>query len=217
MPDNELFVSNYKREVTEDIQGREVWAEWQLIACGYVEKPHGITLYSQRDPRWRNEFYSGGETFGSNGCYVTCVAMVLSLAGYTDTPPVVAQKMREAGCFSGAYLTRPDRIPDAYPLMRYDGPVDVSKDGPLRWHKTKADVSRFLSELEKGPVIIEVDFKVSTAAFNQHFVVALRELDGDIEIADPWDGSKTMLMQRYAKDSWRYERALYGCRLLRVK
>jgi hypothetical protein len=177
-----------------------------------------LTLYSQRDPRWRDEVYAGGMTFGQAGCYVTSVAMILSLAGYTDTPPEVAAKLREAGCFSGALLGRPDRIPDAYPLMRYDGPVDVSRDGPLRWHHGFADMERVALELEAGPVIMEADFIVATKKFNQHFVVAeaMTEDGDDIFIADPWDGSATRLLERYAQGTWSLERTVYGLRLLRV-
>jgi len=170
-----------------------------------------VMLYSQRDPRWRNLIYAGGLTFAAAGCYVTAVAMILSLAGYGDEPPIVAAKLREAGCFSGALLTRPDGIPAAYPTMRYDGAV--------LWHKVAADLEKFKAELSKGPVIIEVDFVPPTAKFNQHFVVAERlTSDGnDLVIADPWDGTRTKLLERYAKDSWDLGRALYGMRLLRVK
>ena len=168
-----------------------------------------VALYSQRDPRWRNLVYAGGLTFAAAGCYVTAVAMMLSLAGYEDDPPTVAAKLREANCFSGALLTRPDRIPQAYPLMRYDGAAI--------WHRIPADLGEFEIELSKGPVIIEVDFVPPTAMFNQHFVVAERLTpDGkDLMIADPWDGTRTNLLERYAKDSWDLGRALYGMRLLR--
>jgi len=179
-----------------------------------------LIMYSQRDPRWRNEVYAGGLTFGEAGCYTVCVAMMLSLAGYTDTPPEVAAKLREAGCYDNpqypANLTRPDRIVEPYPRMRYDGPVDVNKDGPLRWHDSAADMERFGIELAKGPTIIEADFRPG-GPLNQHFVVAESLTpDGDLLIADPWDGTRTRLMERYAKDDWSLARALYGMRLLRV-
>ena len=178
-----------------------------------------LTLYSQRDPAWRNLIYAGGLTFGQAGCYTVAVTKVLSLAGYEDDPPTVAAKLHAAGCFSGALLTRPDRIPDAYPLMRYDGPVDVSQDGPLRWHNGVADMERVKVELAKGPCIIEADFVPPTAKFNQHFVVAERftEDGKDLVIADPWDGTRTKLLERYAQTHWDLKRALYGMRLLRVK
>lgn len=177
-------------------------ADFQILAPS-------LTLYSQRDPRWRNLIYAGGLTFAAAGCYVTAVAMMLSLAGYEDDPPAVAAKLREAGCFTGALLTRPERIPRAYPRMRYDGLA--------RWHRVAADLEEFEIELSKGPVIIEVDFVPPTAKFNQHFVVAEQLTPGgeDLVVADPWDGTRTQLLQRYARDHWDLGRALYGMRLLR--
>jgi len=168
-----------------------------------------LTLYSQRDPRWRDLVYAGGMIFGKAGCYVTAVAMILSLAGYEDDPPTVAAKLREAGCFSGALLTQPEKIPTAYPLMRYDGTV--------QWHSVAADMERFRAEIEKCPCIIEADFVPPTAEFNQHFVLCLGWADDgkDLLIADPWDGTRTKLLERYAQDHWSLERALYGMRLLR--
>lgn len=175
-----------------------------------VLAPTVVTLFSQRDPRWRDEVYAGGLTFSQAGCYVTCVTMIVSLAGYDDDPPEVARKLREAGIFSGALLAHPNKIPEIYPRLGYAGTV--------RWHKVPADMERFGKELEKGPAIIEVDFRPPTAKFDQHFVVAeqLTVTGKDLVIADPWDGTRTKLLERYAKDDWDLARALYGMRLLRV-
>jgi len=172
-----------------------------------VEKIGGVTLYSQCDPRWRNLVYAGGTTFCKAGCYVVSVAMMLSLAGYDDTPPNVAAKLRAANCFSGNLLTRPDRIPNAYPRTSYHG--------TYQWHDRAADMSRIRSSLKTGPVIIEVDFRPGLK-FNQHFVVAKRiTTEGDIIIADPQDGTRTKLMERYAQGHWDLARAIHGLRLLR--
>ena len=192
--------------------------EWEWRRVEKAISPE-LACYSQRNPRWRNLEYAGGVTFATAGCYVTSVAMVLSLAGYTDEPPEVARKLREARCFTGANLSRPDRIPDAYPLMHYDGPVDVSKDGELRWHDGSADMARVWAELRKGPVIAELDFIVSTPKFNQHFVVLEEwdEVKNDIKIADPWTGTRGYLLRRYGKAGWTFQRAIYGLRILRPR
>ena len=170
-----------------------------------------ITLYSQRDERWRETVYSGGMTFGQAGCFVTCVAMIASAAGYPDTPPEVAKKLSAAGCFSGALLSYPDRIPNAYPKLKYGGTLD--------WRKRPADIIRLRQEIEHSPTIIEVEFAPGGAEppQDQHFVV-LESLDGgDATILDPWDGARTRLMQRYALASWDVARSIYGARLLEVK
>ena len=171
-----------------------------------VERIGGVTLYSQCDPRWRNLVYAGGTTFCKAGCYVVSVAMILSLAGYDDTPPVVAANLRNANCFSGNLLTRPQNIPTAYPRMSYHG--------TYQWHDRAADMSRIRSSLEAGPIIIEVDFRPGQE-FNQHFVVAEEFSGEDLIIADPQDGTRTKLMERYAQGHWDLARAIYGLRLLR--
>jgi len=178
--------------------------------AGGLEMP--MTLYSQRDPRWRDQVYAGRMSFGQAGCYVTCVAMIASLTGSDDNPPVVAIKLREAGCFSGTYLSHPERIPQAYLGLQWDGLLD--------WRNQAADLMRLQVELAQGPVIIEVEFSPGGAAppNDQHFVVAESFTnDGkDLYIVDPWDGARTRLMERYALDSWDLARAIYGARLLRV-
>lgn len=167
-------------------------------------------LYSQRDPRWANEVYSGGATFGSSGCFVTCIAMIASIAGYYDDPPEAARKLRKIGCFTGAYLDHPENIPLAYPRLEWNG--------VLNWRNRPASLIRLREELEKGPVIIEVEFTPGGAQppDDQHFVVAERLTDdGDLEIADPWDGGRTNLLRRYALGHWNLARSVYGARLLR--
>jgi len=181
---------------------RSQWVQFEEVG-----PEQRITHYSQRDPRWRDVEYAGGLTFGAAGCYVTCVAMVLSLAGYTDTPPEVASKLHYVGAFVGANLSNAYRIPDAYPLTVWDGRHDW--DGP-------ADVDVVRAELARGPTILEVDYNETTATQEQHFVVAVGLVGDDIEIVDPWDGATTRLMERYALDHWDLARAVYGLRLLRV-
>lgn len=175
--------------------------------------PAKMILYSQRDPRWRDAVYAGNLTFAQAGCYVTCVAMIASLTGSDDTPPVVAGKLCNAGCFSGEFLSRPDRIPQAYPALAWDGALD--------WRSTAADLGRLQVELARGPMIIEVEFRAGGAAppLDQHFVlIESFTSDGhDLHIVDPWDGSRTRLLERYALENWDLARAIYGARLLRPR
>jgi hypothetical protein len=172
-----------------------------------------MMLYSQRDPRWRSQVYADSATFENAGCYVVCVAMIASLAGYEDEPPAVAQKLRDAKCFSGTLLNYPNRIPNAYPLLRWDGVID--------WRTKPADIEKLRQELERGPVILEVDCHPggTPPPTDQHFVIAEQfTVDGkDLMIADPWDGTRTRLLERYALASWDLARTVFGARLLRVK
>lgn len=170
-----------------------------------------MTPYSQRDPRWRSVEYAPGFSIGRWGCYLCCVAMLASAAGYEDTPPEVAAKLRAANVFEGGELLRVALISQAYPKLEYTGRYD--------WLNTPADMIRVRRELEKGPAIVEVDFRPSTSAVETHFVLAwdFTEDGKDLYISDPWDGSDTLLMERYAEDDWTLSRAILGLRLIRVR
>jgi len=171
-----------------------------------------MTLYSQRDPRWKDEFYAGGLTFGQAGCYVCCVALIASLAGYDYGPPTMAEILREAECFAGGQLLWPERVTALLLYLRWDGRAD--------WRDVPADLERLARELEQGPVIIETEFRPGgdMPPQDQHFVVAeeFTASGDDLLIADPWDGTYTRLLERYALNHWDVARAVYGMRLLRV-
>lgn len=164
---------------------------------------------SQRDPKWRDRTFAGGLAFKTDGCYVCCVTYMAQLAGYNYDPPDVARELLSVGCFTGALLTHPEYVPIAFPSLRYDG--------TYRWHDAPANMNRVIGELERGPVIAEVDFQWRTQTLNQHFVVLLRQTDDkrDIWIGDPWDGSTVRILQKYAGESWDLARCIYGLRLLR--
>lgn len=166
--------------------------------------------YSQRDPLWRNDVFAGGLRFETDGCYVCAYADIVALAGHDDLPKEVACKLRYSGCFNGANLSYPQHIPPSYGNLRYDG--------THQWHHGPANMDLIWRELDKGPVIAEVDFQWKSQVQNQHFVVLVRPTDdkGDIWIHDPWDGSYVRLMQKYAAEHWDLSRTIYGLRLLRV-
>ena len=173
--------------------------------------PPAMVLYSQRNPLWRDLVYSGGSRFGTAGCYVVCVAMIASLAGYTDEPPEVARKLREAQAFSLGNLSYPARIPTAYPRLAWAGSVD--------WRNGPADLARLRAELERGPVILEVDCHPggTPPPADAHFCIAEGFTgDGaDLNIVDPWDGTRAKMLQRYALKTWDLRHAVWGMRLLR--
>lgn len=185
-----------------------------LLDRALEEEPEAaLTLYSQRDPRWRDVEYASGWTFGRAGCLVTCCAMVASYVGYTDTPPGFAAKLREQGCFIGGLLIHPQRIPAAYPGLRWDGYV-------THWRRIPADLDTLGEYMDECPTILEVEGRPGGAAppDDQHFVVGLGFTDAgdDLWIADPYDGTETLLLERYALDNWSLARAVYGARLLRA-
>lgn len=172
-----------------------------------IEQP----IPSQRDPLWRDAIFAGDLRFKTDGCYVCAYTYMTQLAGYVHNPAQVAYELRNVGCFSGALFTYPERAQIAFPAVHYDG--------SHRWHDGPADVDVVFAELERGPVIAEVDFQWRTQKLNQHFVVLLRPLadKSDIWIADPWDGSTVRLLLKYAGESWDLARCIYGLRLFQVE
>jgi len=185
----------------------------EVVEVAPIERP-SLKRYSQRDPRWANYVLAeeGGirYTIGSVGCYITCVAMVASLAGYTDTPPEVAEKLRAVGALDGRWLSRPHLIPKAYPRLTFHGIRD--------WRTRPADIREIRQWLDIAPLILEVEFRPGgpPPPHDQHFVLALRFTDDgeDLIIVDPWDGEEARLLRRYAKPLWDLTRAIYGARIV---
>lgn len=181
-------------------------------------EPATLTIWSQRDPRWANQVYAGGATFGASGCLVCAYASIASQALHpAPTPPEFAHDLRDVGAFSGALLSNPARIPLAYPALEWGGAV--------HWRKVPADLALLQRELSThGPVVCEVKWNPdgpSPEQGNQHFVIVerlLRDTAGsiiDAAIADPWDGERRLLSaSRYRKPGWDVARTLYGARLL---
>lgn len=174
-----------------------------------------VVLLAQRNPAWKDYEYAPGFTIGAKGCLITCCTMIIAAAGYDVTPVDVAKELARVGCFVGGDLIHPELIPEAYPKMRWVQRID--------WRNRKLtpyDLASLEGLLEGGPVILEVEGKPGGAQppTDQHFVIALRFIAGnsDLEIVDPWDGTYTHLLERYALAHWDLARAIYGARVLRV-
>ena len=175
--------------------------------------PIRVIAYSQRDPRWAGQVYAGGETFGSAGCLVCCVAMIASLA-YAEPmlPPDVARALRDARVFSGPLLSYPARIPTALNRLEWGG--------VLHYRNRRADMEMIARELSQyRATIAEVKWDPCgpmPQAFNQHFVVLTEIVGDDARIIDPWDGEEKLLSEsRYRLPTWDAGRTIYGLRLVR--
>ncbi len=175
-----------------------------------------ITPYSQNDPRWGHKVYASDYTFARAGCYVTAVAMIASLAYYTDDPPAVAAKLRAADCFNGAMLSYPAKIPDAFQRLEWSWGAYYNRPGklmqPPRMDKIRAHLDEY------GALILKVDYKPDNYLYNMHFVVAVAHAPGDFEIIDPLDGVRVSLLERYGVTrGWTAAQAVFGYRALRVR
>lgn len=190
------------------------------------QEPAQVRTYSQRDPRYADQVYAGGLTFGAAGCLVCSIAMIASLVYEGEPltyPPEVARRLRAAECFNGGLLSHPSRISRAFDRLWWGG--------ALHWRNSPADLSVLAGEVERhGATICEVKFNPSKpltyeangrTIWNQHFVVVEAvDVDGnDAVIVDPWTGKRQMLTQSpYAKPlGWSASRALYGVRMVRAQ
>lgn len=183
-----------------------------VVVRGTVERvlEARLHLYSQNDPRWASYQIAPGRTMGGYGCYITCIAMFLPLAGYWDTPPQVAERLRNAGVLQDALVAKPERIALAYPGVRFVARYD--------WANVPADVSLLGEEWRKGrQVLLEVEFSPggSRPPADQHFVL-LYQWEENPYVADPYDGVVRRLLPRYGLPSWDAARAIYGARIFEV-
>lgn len=197
----------------------------QMVGDGEVEVPGGeFVVYSQRDPAWAGDRLGpdeGGGTLGGAGCAVTCAAMVATSAGEVVTPGELNRWLSDnrgffaAGPREARNLLEWERVADRYPVLAWEG--------QRSWRKEPADMEEVWRRLEWGPVVAEVDFDYSDWDVDQHFVVLLRWVKEDeIEIADPWDGKKVGLVERYFNPAWSapagmVARVITGLRLLRAR
>ena len=178
--------------------------------------PAEMVRYSQNDSRWARVVYAGGATFAESGCLVVVATMVASQVYPELLPPAMAVGLNQQGAFDGVLLSRPARIPLAFPLLRWDGYV--------HWRSTAADLARLAEEIvQGGPTIVELVWSPldprPPQEGNQHFAVAVAVVGKDVAIVDPFDGQdKLVSLSRYAQPAgWSAARAIYGMRLLRVE
>ena len=178
-----------------------------------------LAAYSQNDSRWANIEYAPGCTFARWGCLICSVAMILSMGGDNNSPNPVetARRLTEVGALNGGYLSKPSRIKNAFP--------NTSWGGVVHWRKISARIDIIEREiLDYGATIIELAWNPfgplppgTKSEPNQHFAVATRMMQNDIEIIDPYTGERIMITEsRYAKPrNWSVQRAIHGIRMVR--
>ena len=136
---------------------------------------------SQRDPRWAGIqlFEDHRCTIGSDGCLITCMAMMLGRRDVGEWHDV----LRAARWFvtNTAYV-RLDLSQWGATLVGLSDLYDTS-------HFPDAWTARLLAHLRAGkPAILGVDFSPwpQDAQYGEHYVLATG-IEGDtIQIADPW-------------------------------
>jgi hypothetical protein len=204
-------------------EGRDIWRAWiearTPARYEFVELavPLQVVPWSQNHPLWRNLLYAGTGctlTFGRAGCLVVSITMIASLAYAEDLdPPTVAAMLRNVDAFSGCYLQRPERIPQALNRLEWAGFVHWREQSRL------ADLDVIQAELDTyGATICEVRWTPGKPPVpnNQHFVVVERLEGNDALIVDPWSGERKWLTTtRYCGPGEGAREALTGLRRVR--
>ena len=152
---------------------------------------------SQRDPRWTNEKlgFDTSVTIGTDGCTLTCLAMLVNGYGFSETPSTLNRKLKDMGSgvgFLGSLIVWPG-LTQAFPKIVFHG-IIICRDQP-------APISDINASLDAGqPLVIEIDESPATGLQN-HWVVINARQGNDYLMLDPWpqptDHAPVSLSTRY--------------------
>jgi hypothetical protein len=128
-----------------------------------------MTLYSQQDPRWKNEILGTKGTIGLYGCTITCLGYFADL-----TPSQVNAAMKKAGAYSDGNLVDWVKIHSAIPSLTSEVRSKIY------------DNSVVLGAIQKyGGCLVEVK-ATPIGGTGNHWVV----FTGDGKSQDPWTGKE---------------------------
>ncbi|NOY99694.1 MAG: SH3 domain-containing protein [Chloroflexi bacterium] len=151
---------------------------------------------SQRDPQWKNDKLGFSNlTIGTDGCTLTCLAMLVNGFGYSETPRTLNKKLKglgEGNGFIGPLIVW-GGLPLLFPPIKYKN-IILCRD-------QNAPVAEIDAALAKGqPVIVEVDRSLARGLQN-HWVVLYEKQGDDYLMSDPWpypsDTKEALLARRY--------------------
>jgi hypothetical protein len=185
-----------------------------------VEPESEPPVILQCDPRWADEIYAptGRLTICAAGCLITCATSLAHWCGYgVMSPALFADRIGEAGAFSGDLLQYPSKVAEAFPDLKWHGrddPVfyspryDIYETSLIDWRDRPVDMELLLDLLELFPVILEVDYDPLDSDVDQHFVLALPHgyipsrdgINDDLAIMDPMSGHTTVVT--YFNPDW---------------
>ncbi len=138
---------------------------------------------SQRDPQWRDQALGFGDpttTIGTDGCTLTCLAMLADGFGAHESPDTLNQKLKALGPNSGF----------AGALVVWAGLPAALPGISLRRIVTCADRPAPMGEIDAAldggmPVVVELD-QSPAPGFSNHWVLLAARQAGDYRIHDPW-------------------------------
>jgi len=154
-------------------------------------------MISQNDPLWKLKKINGTtSTIGSYGCLISCICYVLQKAGYSVTPPELAN---QSALFNGDLWAGWTKLVSLYPKLSY------------AWGETctitPAPVDKIIRELDDGffPIIM-LDYSPTTTKVDTHYLVVLaHDENKNLKIGDPWDGAEVWLDSRYGTLDEKYK------------
>ena len=172
------------------------------------EDNRGMLAYSQRNPLWANDLVgNSGKTVGMIGCAMVASCMRATRVDEILNPKVLNQRLNASGGYTNDGRLYWSEVAKVVSGLKYEGyytwrPAEGESKPP-------ADINKIKIELNKHPVIIQVDFKQGTPELDSHFVVAVRMLGSDdIQIIDPWTGLVGTLKGTYWNGS--LENSIYA-------
>ena len=181
--------------------GYQTWAsaEW-MQRLDYTPPASIIDIppLCQKDPRWKDiKLGNSNLTIGSDGCLVTCFAMVLGV-----TPAEFNARMKAVGGFTGARIYW-QMVKKAYPNSEYLKYLECYYT-PAPLHEIDA-----LLEQEVA-VMAHVDYNPKTTFIDQHWVLIIGKNGDDYIINDPIDGVTGSFREKYGDPSrWIFRIAAY--------
>jgi hypothetical protein len=166
------------------------------------EEPADVVALSQRDPAWAGlKLGRSAYTVGGAGCAMVSACMEATLVRPDLRPDELNTWLSANGGYTSGgllYWAKVAEYVDGMDFVTYH-----------KWRTSPADMALVRAELAEGPAILQVDFHPG-GALDTHFVLALREHAGDIEILDPWDGQRKWLLAAYGLQGWDLPRAIYA-------
>lgn len=140
--------------------------------------------YSQNDPAWRYKTLGNRGTIGDYGCLLTCVAMVVTYFGHEETPATLDDHLIQSNGFANGNLFVWGAIPNIYKDIAYQGQTQTPDA------LSQGQMQKIKDALDKGfPVILQIDTVPATAAFDEHWILAIGYDGDDFIVQDPWDGA----------------------------
>jgi len=149
-----------------------------------------IKPLSQRDTRWASHklgysYY----TIGGYGCLITAISMILNWYGKSTDPAQLNDALVRVGGFTGANLYW-NAIAQVQPDVYLAKSIDCYYI-PAPLHEIDALLA------DDVPVLVHVDFNLSTPAVEQHWVLIVGKSGGDYIMNDPWTGEQGSFTARY--------------------